>query len=33
MAEVPGKPLAVACEKDVFDYIGMDYLEPPDRDW
>ncbi|KAL0488250.1 DNA polymerase beta [Acrasis kona] len=26
-------PLRVTCEKDVFDYIGMKYFEPTERDW
>jgi len=28
---VPGEPLSVACEEDVFDYIGMDYKHPHER--
>ncbi|XP_028395240.1 DNA polymerase lambda-like [Dendronephthya gigantea] len=28
-----GTPLTVAHEKDVFKYLGLDYLEPHERDW
>ena len=28
-----GTPLPVASEKDVFQYLGLDYLEPHERDW
>lgn len=28
---VPGEPLPVASEEDVFDYIGMSYRKPQDR--
>jgi len=28
---VPGEPLEVTCEKDVFDIIGKNYVEPSDR--
>ncbi|ESO01935.1 hypothetical protein HELRODRAFT_184959 [Helobdella robusta] len=28
---VPGEPLDVTCEKDIFDYIGMEFKEPPER--
>ena len=27
-----GVPLPVSCEKDVFDLLGMDYLEPHERE-
>jgi DNA polymerase beta len=26
-----GDPLPVTCERDVFDYLDMKYLEPVDR--
>ena len=28
---VPGEPLPVASEADIFDYIGMDYKKPANR--
>lgn len=28
---VPGEPLPVTSERDIFDYIGMAYKEPTDR--
>ena len=28
---VPGEPLEVTCEKDIFDIIGKTYVEPKDR--
>jgi hypothetical protein len=28
---VPGEPLPVTSEEDIFDYIGMDFKEPKDR--
>ncbi|CAL1543179.1 unnamed protein product [Lymnaea stagnalis] len=28
---VPGEPLPVTCEEDIFDYIGMKYREPNER--
>ncbi|KAA0202395.1 hypothetical protein HAZT_HAZT009249 [Hyalella azteca] len=28
---VAGEPLPVTCERDIFDYIGMDYKEPHER--
>jgi DNA polymerase/3'-5' exonuclease PolX len=28
-----GTPLPVSNEKDVFQYLGLDYLEPHERDW
>ncbi|CAB4004769.1 DNA polymerase lambda-like, partial [Paramuricea clavata] len=30
---VEGTPLPVFNEKDVFQYLGLDYLEPHERDW
>jgi len=30
-AGVLGEPLPVTSEQDVFDYIGMDYKEPHER--
>lgn len=26
-----GEPLVVTCEKDIFDYLGMEYKEPHQR--
>ena len=28
---VPGDALPVTCERDVFDYLDMKYLEPAER--
>jgi DNA polymerase beta len=28
---IPGEPLVVTSEQDVFDYIGMEYKEPSER--
>ena len=28
-----GTPVSVTCEKDVFDYLEMEYKEPTERDW
>ncbi|CAF0946994.1 unnamed protein product [Didymodactylos carnosus] len=28
---VPGNPIPITCEEDIFDYLGMDYKEPKDR--
>ncbi|KAI6645745.1 DNA polymerase beta-like isoform X1 [Oopsacas minuta] len=28
---VPGEHLPITCERDIFDFIGMDYVEPEDR--
>ena len=28
-----GKPLPLTEEKDVFKYLGLDYLQPHERDW
>ena len=30
-AGIPGEPLLVTSEQDVFDYVGMDYKEPHER--
>ena len=27
----PGQPLQITCEKDIFDYLSMDYKEPSER--
>lgn len=29
--DVPGEPLSVVCERDVFDYLGMAFKEPHER--
>ena len=31
LSGVPGEPLPVSSEKDVFDIIGMDYKTPEER--
>ena len=28
---IPGEPLPVTSEEDIFDYLGYDYKEPCDR--
>lgn len=28
---IPGEPLPVTCEEDIFDYVGMDYKKPEER--
>lgn len=28
-----GTPLPVSSERDIFHYLGLDYLEPHERDW
>ena len=27
----PGKPLKITCEKDIFDYLGLEYKNPEER--